>query len=79
MTYNSTLLNQCILGVTFQGNSFLYNLNLLSQVSDKNFLTISSLFVEIQNVKFMLYNMVFGCHGNICYVILINAFFLQCT
>ena len=24
--------------------------------------------------RLMLYNGIFGCHGNICYVILINAF-----
>ena len=27
----------------------------------------------------MLYNWIFGCHGSMCYVILINAFFLQGT
>ena len=25
----------------------------------------------------MLYNVIFGCHGNICHVILINAFFCK--
>ena len=25
----------------------------------------------------MFYNGIFGCHGNICYVILINAFFCK--
>ena len=38
-----------------------------------NFWPISSLFAQIKNVnekRPMLYNGIFGCHGNICYVIL---------
>ena len=29
--------------------------------------------------RHILYNGIFGCHENICYVILINAFVLQST
>ena len=45
-----------------------------------NFWLISLLFAEIQNVnetRPMLYNGICGCHGNICYVILINASFCK--
>ena len=69
MRYSSTLLNQCILGVTFNSDLsrslFLYNINAWSYVSGKNFWPISSLFVEITNLKIyekrvMLYNGIFG-------------------
>ena len=48
-------------------------------MSGKNFRHISSLFAEIKNVKVLknalcFNNDIFGCNGNKCYVILINAF-----
>ena len=46
------------------------------------FIQISSLFAEINFVvsfekRPMLYNGIFSCHGNICYVSLINEFFCK--
>ena len=48
------------------------------KVCYRNFREISSLFVDVKNVKSfeklpMLYNGVFRCHGNICYVTFIDA------
>ena len=49
-------------------------------MSGKNFWPISSLFVERIFLMFskrpmLYYNWIFGCHGSMWYVILINAFF----
>ena len=59
---------------------FFNNINVWSYGSGKNFLPISSLFVEIKYVnekRPMLYNGIFGYHQNMCYVIFINAFFAR--
>ena len=53
-----------------------------SKVSGNNFRHISSLFADIKNVKSfeklpIFYNGILVGHGNICYVILINEFFIR--
>ena len=84
MRYSSTLLKQCILGVTLMfdlsRSLFFNNINVWSYGSGKNLLPISSLFAEIKYVnekRPMLYNGIFGYHRNMCYVIFINAFFAR--